>query len=206
MALESGTSNPSDPYQAVNNLLLRIANARDELALGELYDQVSPVLFGIVYGILREEREAEDVLQDVFITIWEQSHRYDPCLGKALGWMMTIARHKALDRAGRSQTRRKVLESLKESVVTDSHTMTPTGLAELAEEAVALQKAVAVLSPEQQSVIRLAFFEGMTQIEIAEHLNEPLGTIKARIRRGLIHLRKVLLDSPTTGGDEEVAS
>ena len=148
--------------------------------------------------ILGDVHEAEDVLQDAAVLLWEKAPGYNPAFGKPLSWAVTLARNRAIDRL--RARRRKVdlheaagRESASESEATD----TPDALAGMSalETAGSLRLALTALPVDQRRAIELAFFSGMTQTEIALALGVPLGTIKARIRRGLMALRDSLGDS-----------
>lgn len=172
-------------------LLRRIA-AADQTALAELYDRHSAILYSVAVKILQDEKEAEDVLQEVFLQIWEKATAFDTARGSALGWTATLARNKSIDRLRSRQRRdRFMVYSPDENQASEPFDATEHPL--FAREQMSLIRAVVGSLPaEQQTAIRLAFFEGLTHEEIAARLTTPLGTIKARIRRGMLHLRAEL--------------
>jgi len=185
---------PEDREQVDGRLLARIS-AGDRQALGELYDRFSRPLYGTALRIVREPAEAQDVVHDAFITLWEKSSGFDPSRGNAFSWMVTLVRNRAIDRV---RMRRRRTELLAESAPSDlgmdgsSGAASASDVAASGDEARAVREAVATLPAEQKRAVELAFFGGLTQEEIARKLQEPLGTVKARIRRGLLKLRDSL--------------
>jgi RNA polymerase sigma-70 factor, ECF subfamily len=173
-------------------VLQRIA-AGDRAAFVDFYDAHAGLLFSLAVRILNDPREAEDVLQDVCVQIWEKAGSYDPRLGRPLSWAVTLLRNKAIDRVRASVRRERLVEQAAGEA--DTALETPPTANEAMhgrEQAALIRGAVAELPPEQRTAIELAFFSGLTQNEISERLREPLGTIKARIRRGMLKLRDLL--------------
>jgi len=180
----------TEGFQA--ELLARVAKG-DLQALSEFYDQTATPLFSVALRILGDAGEAEDVIQDVFVQIWEKAHTFKDTLGSAFHWALSITRHRAIDRLRGRQRRAKLIEELLNTTVSDGATdAAPDSDALQAEGAAAVRSALKELPAEQRQAIELAFFGGLTHQEIAEALHEPLGTIKARIRRGLLYLRESL--------------
>jgi RNA polymerase sigma-70 factor, ECF subfamily len=175
-------------------LLLQRVGRGDRLAFSDLYDRFSGVLFATALRILNNQEAAEDVLQDVFVQIWEKAPLYDSSRGKPLTWAVTLTRHKAIDRLRSLQRRFRLQDQLeKESQIFEQFgEQSSLDAVDLVEKGVLVREAITKLSKEQREAIELAFFSGLTQTEIAEQLNEPLGTVKARIRRGMMRLREVL--------------
>lgn len=173
-------------------LLGRMA-AGEKAAFAELYDRFSRPLFSVALRILRDEAEAEDIVQDVFLTLWEKASDFSRERGSAFGWAVTLTRHRAIDRLRLRQRRRELLDQPAAGHFATA-AASPSAEEALAarETARAVRSAVAGLPTEQQRALELAFFGGLTQQEIAARLQEPLGTIKARIRRGLFRLREIL--------------
>jgi len=170
-------------------LLGRIA-ARDAEALSEFYDQTAAPFFSVVLRILGDAAEAEEVIQDVFVQIWEKAESFDSMLGSAFHWAMSIARHRAIDRLRARQRRARLNEELTESGEgKPSSAAAPDEGASGSDVSASVRNALNILPPEQRRIIEMAFFGGLTHPEIAERLGEPLGTVKARIRRGLLKLR-----------------
>ncbi len=166
----------------------------DEAAFAAFYDRFAPGLYSMIYAILRDQKESEDVLQEAFVQMWKRTGSYDPSRSSLFTWAVMISRHKAIDRLRSRQRQTRLAEAVaSESVITS----TPT--ADRADNALArndererVRTALAQLGESQREAIDLAFFAGLTQTQISERLGTPLGTIKARIRRGLIALRDVL--------------
>jgi len=177
-------------------LLTRVAEGNRE-AFAQLYDRFSSPLYGAAMQILRDTAEAQDVVQDAFLTLWEKAATFESSRGSAFSWAVTLVRNRAIDRV---RMRRRRSELLAESAPEDLGYLAGAFQAggdenaALGDEARAVRAAVATLPPEQQRALELAFFGGLTQEEIARKLREPLGTVKARIRRGLLKLRDSLAD------------
>jgi RNA polymerase sigma-70 factor (ECF subfamily) len=181
-----------NPEAAQAELLHRIA-AKDTEALAEFYDQTATPLYSLALRIVGDPGEAEEVIQDVFVQIWEKAPTFDPMLGSAFNWTLSIARHRSIDRLRARQRRARLIDELNTTEMTDGRTESESEEKRLAgDEAVGVRSALNGLPAEQRQVIELAFFGGRTHMEIAEALGQPLGTIKARIRRGLLKLRDSL--------------
>ena len=154
----------------------------DQAALGELYDLHAGLVNALALRILRDRAEAEEVVQEVFVQVWRQAARFDPERGSAQAWLCTIARTRALDRLRRRTSRRE--DPVESAPV-------PTGRPPH-EDALTVRRALAGLPDDQRRALELAYYEGLTQSEIAERLSQPLGTIKTRIRTALLRLREAL--------------
>jgi RNA polymerase sigma-70 factor (ECF subfamily) len=173
--------------------MLRRISQGDRSAFAQFYDLYSSLLFSIAIKILNDPKEAEDVLQEVFMQIWEKAGMFDPKLGKPSSWAITLVRNKAIDRIRASQRRSRLAEAAAASGTFDGGD-SPVANESIhgREKAALLRSAVAGLPAEQRHAIEMAFFSGLTQNEISDKLREPLGTIKARIRRGMLKLRDKL--------------
>jgi RNA polymerase sigma-70 factor, ECF subfamily len=175
--------------------VIRRIRAGDRAAFLEFYDRAAPLLMGVAARILNDRREAEDVLQDVFAQIWQKSQGFDAELGSLSSWAVALVRNKAIDRIRASTRRRRLIEEI--AISTDAEQAPAASASEQLsgeERAGRIRAALADLSPDQRQVIDLAFFAGLSQSEIAARLEQPLGTIKARIRRGMLRLREQLGD------------
>jgi RNA polymerase sigma-70 factor (ECF subfamily) len=176
--------------------IIRRIRAGDRAAFMAFYDRAAPLLLAVAARILNDRREAEDVLQDVFAQIWQKSHGFDAELGSLASWAVALTRNKAIDRIRASTRRRRLIEEI--AISTEAIEQSPAASASDhlhgEERAGRIRAALADLSPDQRQAIELAFFAGLTQSEIAERLAQPLGTIKARIRRGMLRLRDRLGD------------
>ncbi len=174
--------------------LLRRTGEGDRGSFEELYDRFAGVLFSTAFRVLNNHQAAEDVLQDVFLQIWEKAPLYDATRGKPLTWAVTLTRNKAIDRLRSVQRRTRLHDDAeRESQVFEQFDHTSSlDLVESMEKGKLVRETMTRLPKDQREAIELAFFSGLTQTEIAERLREPLGTIKARIRRGMMKLRDSL--------------
>lgn len=174
--------------------LLQQTGKGNRQSFEQLYERFSGVLFSTAYRVLNNPEAAEDVLQDVFVQIWEKAPLYDPERGKPLTWAVTLTRNKAIDRLRSAQRRNRLQDDVEREAQTFDQFDGRSSLdaVESVEKGKLVREAIQKLSPDQRQAIELAFFAGLTQTEIAEQLGEPLGTVKARIRRGMMKLRDVL--------------
>jgi RNA polymerase sigma-70 factor (ECF subfamily) len=168
-------------------LLDRVA-ARDQAALGELYDRHSRLLLGLILHVVRDRRDAEEILQEVFVQAWMRVDTFNPALGTPAGWLIGIARHRAIDRLRSNAVRLRSVERATPPAPAE----TPETQASTSQRRRDVARAVAALAPEQRDLIELAYFQGLTQSELAARFNLPLGTVKTRIRTGLMALRNHL--------------
>ena len=150
-------------------------------------------MFSVASKILNQAGDAEDVLQEVCLQIWEKAGRFDPKLGKPSSWAAIMVRNKAIDRIRASQRRTRLAEAagVEFSIVAEAADSANAAV-HGHDKAKLIQAAIVDLPAEQRHAIELAYFSGLTQNEISEKLHEPLGTVKARIRRGLLKLRDQL--------------
>ncbi|MEO7598312.1 MAG: sigma-70 family RNA polymerase sigma factor [Opitutus sp.] len=191
----AGSSEPPGDRQNRDGELIRLMAEGDRRACADLYDRFSRPLYSVALRILNDQSEAEDIVQDVFLALWEKAGSFDVARGSAFGWAITLTRNRAIDRL---RTRRRRSTLLSESFVEDlpggSSTVDPDSADDLIfkEKTIEVRAALATLPAEQVRALELAFFSGLTQQEIAARLSEPLGTVKARIRRGLLKLRDTL--------------
>jgi RNA polymerase sigma-70 factor, ECF subfamily len=194
MSTSDDTELPEQRARANAALLKRMAGG-DRDALAELYDRLSRPLYATARHILNDAAEAQDVVHDVFLSLWENAASFDSGRGAAFSWAVTLTRNRAIDRLRTRANRARLLgNSIPDDLGYESESGDLGGKdrAELGDRAVAVRTALAELPTEQQRALELAFFSGLTQKEIAEKLSEPIGTVKARIRRGLIKLRDSL--------------
>jgi RNA polymerase sigma-70 factor, ECF subfamily len=184
----------SDP---VDLLLFQRIVARDTAALADLYDRHSRLLFGLILRIVRDRAEAEEILQEVFVRVWTRAELYDPRLGGPTPWLVRLARNCAIDRLRARRVREAVNgpafdESMPEPPASDAAIQTPEALVVEDERRGKVIDALASLPPEQRRLIEAAFFEGHTHSELAKRFGLPLGTVKTRIRTGMIAMRQRL--------------
>lgn len=186
---------PPDERQKEDAALVSRMATGDRSAFAALYDRFSRPLYATALRIVSDPTEAQDVIHDVFITLWEKASSFEAQRGSAFAWAVTLVRNRAIDRV---RMRRRRAELLAESAPADlgyDEAAAGTGgddTAAQGDQAQAIRAAVATLPVEQKRALELAFFKGLTQQQIAEQLKEPLGTVKARIRRGLLKLRDSL--------------
>jgi len=161
--------------------------SHDEQAFSYLYDFYSKALFSIILQIIPQQEIAEDVLQEVFLKIWQNIVSYDASKGRLYTWMLNITRNQAIDRTRSKEfnNRAKTTE-LEENVYKDRQAV-DAGI-----DDVGLKKTLSTLPEESRMLLELAYFQGYTQEEISKILNIPLGTVKTRIRTTIIQLRKIL--------------
>ena len=178
------------------DLITRAAGG-EERAMAELYDRYGPVLYAVAYRIAGQRADAEEVVLDTFAQAWREAARFDAARGSVAGWLTTIARSRALDLV-RARSRRERITATAAAERPDSSPAMggwradPSSGVDYAERRKQVQLALEALSPPQRNAIELAFFEGLSQSEIAERLQEPLGTIKTRVRLGMQKLREYL--------------
>jgi RNA polymerase sigma-70 factor, ECF subfamily len=180
----------TEQVQTADVQLLRAVAHGDERALAEIYDRYHIILFGLLVRILNSREEAEDVLQEVFLQVWRRAADFDEKRGKPFTWLVTLARSRGIDRLRNLAARERVaqagtrdaLESVSDAA-TDAFRSEQRGL---------VNSALAQLPEEQKRTLILAYFDGLTQSEIAAKLGAPLGTVKTRMRAGLTKLRELL--------------
>jgi RNA polymerase sigma-70 factor (ECF subfamily) len=159
--------------------------ARDPTALGELYDEHSRLLFGLILRILKDREEAEEVLQEVFVQAWTRASTYNLQLGSPVGWLVGIARNRAIDRVRANSVRIRTADAVPEPPPVE----TPELSAAVGEKRRDVQRALDALPVDQRELIELAYFLGFTHSELAARFSLPLGTVKTRIRTGMLSLR-----------------
>lgn len=169
-------------------ILARIVH-RDESAVAELYDRHHRLLFGLIVRILRDRSESEEVLQEVFMQVWNRAETYNVALGSPAGWLVRIARNRAIDRLRANAVR---LRAVEEAPAPVEQVKTPEVRAAESEQQRAVAGALDALPPDQRVLIEQAYFLGLTQSELAERFKLPLGTVKTRIRTGMLALREQL--------------
>ncbi|HYP51756.1 MAG TPA: sigma-70 family RNA polymerase sigma factor [Pyrinomonadaceae bacterium] len=170
--------------------LLRAVARGDEESLAAIYDRYRTILFGLLFRILGNRAEAEDVLQEVFVQVWQRARDFDENRGKAFTWLVTLARSRAIDRLRSLGSRSRTIEAAtKESA---------DAVGDAIEDAInnergeVVRAALKELPEEQRAALLMAYFDGFSQSEIAERTNTPLGTVKTRMRTGMTKLREVL--------------
>ncbi len=170
---------------------------RDMRAFEQIYDRHSRLVYGLVYRIVQQAGTAEEVVQDVFLQLWRNAARYDASRGPFLPWLLTMARHRALDTLRLKSERQRRREDQTEEL--PGVCAAPQFEKQLDEKrrAVQVRELMTSLQPQQKRAIELAYFEGLSHTEIAATLKEPLGTVKSWIRNGLMRLREGLQEKTT---------
>ena len=172
--------------------LLHAVARGDEAALARLYDAYRVILFGLLVRILNSREEAEDVLQEVFVQVWRRAKDFDEKRGKPFTWLVTLARSRAIDRLRLLGARQRLAAGAAQDQEQTEEVSDALTDAVRAEQQTVVRRALAELPEEQRHTLMLAYFDGLTQSEIASKLNAPLGTIKTRMRSGMIKLRALL--------------
>jgi RNA polymerase sigma-70 factor (ECF subfamily) len=186
----AGGINQAEPSQVSDSDLLHAVSRGDETALAAIYDRYRLILFGLILRILHDWQEAEDVLQETFLQVWRRATDFDETRGRAFTWLVTIARSRALDRLRALGARSRLAAEAAQAPA--DHVGNAAEDALKSEQGTIVRQALAELPDEQRRALFLAYFEGLTQSEIAARLDQPLGTIKTRMRSGLIKLRELL--------------
>lgn len=174
--------------------LVRLLVAKDSDALGTLYDRYGSLVFSLAFAIINERGTAEEITQDVFLKIWENAEMYDQAKASFKNWLNRIARNRAID-VLRQERHRPEHRTVDWEDVAKTHFVdhtSPAEVVELRQQQDRIRNALAQIPSEQQSALSLAYLQGYTHQEIAQHLNQPLGTIKTRIRMAMKKLRDIL--------------
>jgi RNA polymerase sigma-70 factor (ECF subfamily) len=170
---------------------VRAVAGGDASALASLYDETCSLVYGIALRVLRNEADAEEVTSDVYSQVWRSAATFDVARGSVNAWLTMLARSRSIDRL-RVRARARLEEPLDATVNLAASGETPESASWLGERRAQVRTALKCLSPEQREAIELAYFSGLTQVQLAERLKQPLGTIKTRIRLGMIKLRERL--------------
>jgi len=188
------SSPPHDASQIEPDLLARVGKG-DQQAFEHLYDRSSSLLFTLAVRMLSDRDEATDLLQEVYLEVWRKGVRYDPARGTPIAWLITMTRSRAIDRlrsrASRGQGRTDSIETAGVAELPDDKGG-PFEAAADRELREVVTTALASLPRAQQQAVELAYYEGLSHTEIAARLNEPVGTIKTRIKLGMTKLKAVL--------------
>lgn len=184
---------PDQDLAAEISLFQRVAQD-DRESFELLHDRFSGTLFSVAYRVLKDRHAAEDTLQEAFVHIWRKASSYNPTGGKPIAWAATLTRNKAIDRLRVTQRHSRLRDDVQREteIAAQFEDRSSMEAVASAETGVLVRAAIGELSKEQREAIELAFYSSLTQCEIANRLNQPLGTIKARIRRGMNKLKKAL--------------
>jgi RNA polymerase sigma-70 factor (ECF subfamily) len=187
-----------------DEVLMARIQARDESALAELIASHRNLLRTVISRIVQNDHDVDDAMQDVFIEVWTRSHLYDASKGKALGWVITMARRRAIDRVRRRQAHDRAEERMRLTAENDplveAVDSSVEGDANISDCAEMLQRAMRTLPDAQREALELAYYHGLSQREIAAKTNTPLGTVKTRLELGLRKVRALVIAS---GGHQE---
>lgn len=178
-------------HRVPDSALVERMMAGDESALSDLYDRYSGMLFAMLVRVLRDPQAAEEILQDLFLQLWRGAARFDANRGSLPAWLMVIGRNRALSRL-RTREHREVPEDIE--AFPANAVPSPVNIEDDAERSLLMEKlrtAMATLPAEQREAVELAYFEGMTQTEIAARTGSPLGTVKSRVRTAMQSLKQV---------------
>jgi len=183
--------------------LIKRIKQRESKALEELYDLYKRLLFGIIVSIVKNREEAEDTLQETFVNIWNKADSFNEKRGNVYSWIVTLARNNAIDRirSKEDKTQQKQSANICEplfSLAADKHDPLKTTI--FSNRAELVNKALLEIPQEQREVIKIAYYRGMTQSEIANYLNIPLELVKARSQLGMMKLRHILGEIISTDG------
>jgi RNA polymerase sigma-70 factor (ECF subfamily) len=165
--------------------------AGDQRALHALYERTHRIVFTLIVRMTNNRETAEELTLDVFHDVWRRASMYDAAGGSVVGWIMNQARSRAIDRL-RFEQRKKRVNQHPDDPLLVAATTDPHEISDLREQGRHLREALTVLRPEERQVIEAAFFSGLTYDEVAAQLNQPLGTVKTRVRSGLMKLRQAL--------------
>ena len=186
----TGGESPAVAAQTAETLLALVADG-DQRAFAGLYDTIAPRVLGLIRRVLVDPAQSEEVTQEVFLEIWQSARRYEPNKGSATTWIMTMAHRRAIDRirasqAGRDRDIRVGIRDFERDYYNVAEQV------EIRLENERVRRAMQQLTELQRQAISLAYYEGLTQSEIAERLSVPLGTVKTRLRDGMIRLRDAM--------------
>lgn len=190
MTSDEPSNNPASVLSDAE--LYQALKAGQKSALGSLYDRYGKLVYRLAFKILNNAQEAEDLTQEIFVSLW-RSPSYNPARGSLGGFLTTLTRSRAIDKLRSRSTSSKFLARWSQTLSADL-TNTPFEQAAFAERSQQVRNALTLLSPEQRQVLELLYYEGLSQSEIAQRLEIPLGTVKTRSRLGLLKLRQALAE------------
>jgi RNA polymerase sigma factor (sigma-70 family) len=192
---------PSDRSRRLADLLARV-KLGDRAAFGEMYDMTSSLLLGMVLKVQHNRAVAEEVLQEVYVNIWRAAASFDSSMSQPMTWLASIARNRAIDSLRRAQTQPHTVSTAVQGADGDEeHDLMqdfaaeggdPLELLGQAAERLELDRCMRTLTSEQKQSLALAFYQGLSHAEVAEHLHQPLGTVKSWVRRALQSLKNCL--------------
>jgi RNA polymerase sigma-70 factor (ECF subfamily) len=170
--------------------------ARDGAALSALYDRYARLVYSLIRSVIKNHEEAEDLLQEVFVQLWQRASTYDASRGSVYTWIVTLARNRAIDhvRSRSFQQQSKIAREVGPDLLFSLMDNSPFDLVVAEERSRIMRDALSQIPAEQSQIIHIAYFGGFSQSEIAAQLNIPLGTVKTRMRQGMKKLQKLMTD------------
>lgn len=191
---EPAGDGPLEYAELDDPVLVQLIVERDVRALEALYNRYSRPVFSLGLKILGDREVVEEVVQEVFLRLWTRAYGYDPQRGKLLSWLLTITHHRAIDELRRRRGQPESDGLQEQTATADERDADPSQSYARVEEQEAVQRALRALPENQRRPIEMAYYGGLTQVEIAQALQEPLGTVKTRMRLGMQKLRLLLAD------------
>ncbi len=171
---------------------LRAIAGGDQSAFGRLYDQTSPIIYGLVLRIVGDPADAEEVTLDVYGQVWRSARHFDSRRGTVMAWLVMVARSRAIDRIRSGAARRRREQGSPAMPTLPDTSPNPEAAAEIGQQRRIITRALNALDVVDRRLIEMAFFEGLSHSELSQRTGLPLGTVKSRIRRGMINLREQL--------------
>jgi RNA polymerase sigma-70 factor (ECF subfamily) len=188
---ESSSSQPTPPSPPMDTEIYEALKAGQQSALSILYNRYGRLVYGIALHMLKNPQEAEDLTQEIFLTLW-RSKAYNPARGTLSSFLTTMTRSRAIDKLRSHKTSRNFLDRWFRNMSAEPSSNTPFEQVSLGERSQQVRNALAQLSDNQRQVLEMAYYEGLSLSEIAQQLGLPLGTVKTRSRLGLAKLRQTL--------------
>lgn len=188
MDLDPSAIKPTHPSSDLD-LLIALGNGQVN-ALGSLYDRYSRLVYGLAYKILGNSEEAEDITQEVFLTLWRRN-AYNPSRGSLSSFLTTMTRSRSIDKLRSRGTKLRFIQRW-QGMVKNEAVATPLDRASIGERSQLVRDAMSQLPESERLILEIAYYEGLSQSEIAKRLDIPLGTVKTRSRQGLLKLRQTL--------------
>lgn len=184
------------PPEAAEAELSAGLRSRDPQALARLYDRYASLVHGLVLRIVKSPHDAEEVTQDVFLYAWQRSTQFDAQRGNLAAWLLVLARSRAIDRLRARRSRERSVEAATAAAAfVPAAPPDPAAATFDAEHRARIERALASLPEAQRQAVQIAFFEGLSHTEVADRIGAPLGTVKTRIRQGMLRLREVLQEA-----------
>lgn len=175
--------------------LIERIKSKDAGALSDLYDKYNRLLYGMILSIVKSRTEAEDVLQEVFINIWQKADSFKERRGNVFSWIVTLTRNRAIDRIRSKgyKTQQKASANVDDPAITlEGNHFDPLETTIYSDRAKIVKRALGEIPDKQSKVLQIAYYKGLTQSEISDQLDIPLGTVKTRMRQGMLKLKDIL--------------